>query len=258
MIYEPFAEGKSFIHHTDPRIRIVFATIFSITIALSYNFVPLSFALVISIFLVLMARLDFRQVIKRLTVIMGFTVFIWIFLPFTYEGEIIYKIGPLAATKQGITLSAQISIKSISIFLAFIALVATMPVSTLGYSLAKLKMPPKLVHLLLFNYRYIFVINQEYQRLVTAAKIRGFTPGTNIHSYKTYAYLVGMLFVRASLRAQRVFNAMKCRGFNGKFYCLQEFTVNSKAYYFSLFMITVIIIFIILTIIPEGKLIVWR
>jgi len=133
-----------------------------------------------------------------------------------------------------------------------------MPVSTLGYSLAKLKMPPKLVHLLLFNYRYIFVINQEYQRLVTAAKIRGFTPGTNIHSYKTYAYLVGMLFVRASLRAQRVFNAMKCRGFNGKFYCLQEFTVNSKAYYFSLFMITVIIIFIILTIIPEGKLIVWR
>jgi cobalt/nickel transport system permease protein len=75
----------------------------------------------------------------------------------------------------------------------------------------------------LMTYRYIFVLEQESQRLIRAAKIRGFTPGTSLHAYKTYAYLVGMLFVKASERAERVYRAMKCRGFNGRFHCLHAF-----------------------------------
>jgi cobalt/nickel transport system permease protein len=70
----------------------------------------------------------------------------------------------------------------------------------------------------------LFVIEQEYQRLVRAIKIRNFRPKTNLHSYRTYAYLVGMLFVRASERARRVHGAMICRGFHGRFYSLRQFS----------------------------------
>ena len=77
---------------------------------------------------------------------------------------------------------------------------------------------------------------EEYDRLIRAAKIRGFRPGTNIHTYKTYAYLIGMLFVRASDRANRVHQAMKCRGFNGRFYTLHAFPAHRRNLIFSLAM----------------------
>ena len=97
-----------------------------------------------------------------------------------------------------------------------------MSVATLGHTLARLRLPQKLIVLLLLTYRYVFVLDQEYQRLKRAADIRGFRPGTNLHSYRTYAYLVGMLLVRASARARRVYLAMCCRGFNGRFHTLAE------------------------------------
>ena len=119
-----------------------------------------------------------------------------------------------------------------AILLALIALIATMTFSTLGYALSRMPIPDKFVHLLLMTYRYIFVIEQEYQRLIRAVQIRGFRPRTNMHTYKTYAYIIGMLFVRSSLRADRVYKAMLCRGFKNKFYCLQEFSAGCKEWIF--------------------------
>jgi cobalt/nickel transport system permease protein len=96
--------------------------------------------------------------------------------------------------------------------------------------------PSKIIFLLLLTYRYIFVIDEEYKRLARSAKIRGFRPGTNLHTYKTYAYFVGMLFVRASTRAERVHQAMLCRGFRGRFHCLGEFSFSRMDWIFSLIM----------------------
>jgi cobalt/nickel transport system permease protein len=120
---------------------------------------------------------------------------------------------------------------------AFKAVLATMTVDTLGHTLNRLRLPDKMVHLLLITYRYLFVIEQEYQRLVRAMKIRNFRPKTNLHSYRTYAYLVGMLFVRASERARRVHSAMICRGFNGRFFSLRAFPHHPRNHVFSLCMI---------------------
>ncbi|WP_022668359.1 cobalt ECF transporter T component CbiQ [Desulfospira joergensenii] len=226
MIEEVFAAGDSPVHSIDPRSRVAVATLLSFVIALCENFSTLWAGLVLSLVLVFAARLNPREVIKRVLVIWGFLLFLWILLPLTYEGDVIYRIGKLGLTKQGFLLCAKISLKSNAIVLTFIALIATMDFSTLGYTLNFFKMPKNLVHLLLLTYRYIFVIENEYRRLIRAAKIRSFQPKTNLHTYQTYAYLVGMLFVRASTRAERVYNAMKCRGFKGEFHCLHEFSLS--------------------------------
>jgi cobalt/nickel transport system permease protein len=63
-------------------------------------------------------------------------------------------------------------------------------------------------------------------RLISALKVRGFRPGTNLHTYKTFAYLVGMLLVRSAERAERVHNAMLCRGFRGRLYSLNQFSIH--------------------------------
>jgi cobalt/nickel transport system permease protein len=54
-------------------------------------------------------------------------------------------------------------------------------------------------------------------------RIRAFRPRTNLHTYRSYAYLVGMLFVRAAARAERVHQAMRCRGFQGRFHTMAQF-----------------------------------
>jgi cobalt/nickel transport system permease protein len=222
MIEEPFANGNSFIHQIDPKLRIISAVLISVEIALFKHLPVLGCALFMAIFAIFLARLNFKCVIKRLYVIFWFLLLVWVTLPITFEGEVIYKLGSLNISRPGIILSAQISFKSISILFIFMTMISTMSINTLGRSLSALHCPSKLVHLLLMTYRYIFVIDNEYRRLQKAIKMRGFRSRTTIHSYKTYAYLIGMLFVRASYRAKRVHQAMLCRGFNGKFYSLEE------------------------------------
>jgi cobalt/nickel transport system permease protein len=58
-------------------------------------------------------------------------------------------------------------------------------------------------------------------------RIRGFIPKTNIHTYKSYAYLVGILLVRSYDRAERIHKAMLCRGFTGRYYTLSRFSVRT-------------------------------
>lgn len=223
MLREPFAVGDSSLHRLDPRIRLMAAAVFSCVVAVCREIPALLAALILSVGLVALARLRTGEVLRRLLVVNGLVVLIWAVIPFTFPGEALFRLGPFGAAREGILLAAQITLKSNAIVLAFMALVATMPLATTGHALHRLRVPDKIVHLFLMTYRYIFVLEQEYHRLVRAACIRGFQPGTNLHTYRTYAYLVGMLFVRAVERAERVRWAMLCRGFKRKFYCLQEF-----------------------------------
>ncbi len=223
MIQEPFATGVSPIHRTSPALRVVMATLFSFTAAVMHDLAGLSTALVAAGILTLLAGLPGAALIRRLAAAAGLLLLVWMVVPVTYGGTAMAYVGPLTVSQAGVRLCLEITLKALAILLAFIALVATMDAATLGHTLDRLGLPAKLVLLLLLAYRYIFVIEQEYQRLYRAARMRNFKPGTNLHTYRTYAYLVGMLFVRASERADRVHHAMKCRGFNGRFHSLADY-----------------------------------
>jgi len=233
MIAEPLAYGDSFLHRIDPRLRIAAAVLFSCTVAVFHALVALVAAGLMAGLLLALSGLDLREIRRRLAVILGFLLLLWCMLPLTYEGDIVGRIGPLNFYRPGILLSAQITLKSLAIITVFTALVATIPVNTLGQSLARLGVPAKLVYLLLMCYRYIFVIELEYHRLVAAMKIRGFRPRTTLHTYRSYAYLVGMLFVRAASRADRVYQAMRCRGFDGRFHSLATFPAHPANQWFA-------------------------
>lgn len=223
MLVESFTQGRSCIHGLDPRVRIAASAVFSCFVAVANSFTVLAIACFIALGLVLLARLDLATVGRRLSVVFGFLLLLWLILPLTYEGDPVGRLGPLVWHRPGMALAARISLKSFSILAAFTALLATMTVSTLGHALDRMGLPIKLVHLLLMCYRYIFVIEQEYRRLNAAMRIRAFRPRTSLHTYRSYAYLVGMLFVRAAARAERVHQAMLCRGFQGRFHTMARF-----------------------------------
>ena len=215
---DPVPEQKdSLIHRFDPRVRILSAAALSISAALCRHPAIAACFVGISLVLVLMSRLNAGLVLGRLKPLFWFLVMMWLFLPLTFSDDPVYRNGWLTISGAGIGLSPMITLKSAGILMIFTALIATMPVAALGTGLHQLRVPDKLVFLLLMTHRYTAVIREEYTRLIRAARFRGFRAKTNIHSYKTYAYLAGMLFVRASHRGDRVFQAMRCRGFAGKF-----------------------------------------
>lgn len=228
MIEESFVNGDSVIHCLDPRVKIIVAGVFSIIVAVSDRFGALISAIIFAMSIVLLARLPIKKVCTRLLIVNGFILLLWFFFPFTIKGKQLFTLGPLIATKEGIIYAILVTIKSNAIIVTIMALVATIPIFTMGSAMRHLYIPAKFVHLFFFTYRYIHVINMEYQRLMNAIKIRGFNPGTNMHTYKTYAYLVGMLFVKSYDRARRVRAAMLCRGFSGRFYDLSEFSFKTS------------------------------
>ena len=227
MIEEIFTHGSSVIHGLDPRVRIVAAFAFSIVVAVCDRFVALGFAVGVSVVLILIARLPLKKVLGRLIIVNGLILFLWLFLPFTFHGTPLFTVGPFTVTREGIAYAAVITLKSNAIIIALMALVATIPIFTIGRAMSHLRVPSMIAYLFLFTYRYIHVIYAEYQRLMRATKIRGFRPATNMHTYRTYAYLVGMILVKSHDRSQRVRAAMLCRGFQGRFFDLSQFAFRS-------------------------------
>ncbi|MDI6795581.1 MAG: cobalt ECF transporter T component CbiQ [Desulfatibacillaceae bacterium] len=223
MISEELAFRDSAVHRIDPRVRLVFALLLCFATALSGSFAAPLLALGCATGLVALSCLPLFTVARRLVPVNIFMLFLWLVLPFTHFGEPAFKIMGLAASKQGIELAALVTIKANTIVLFMVALVSTMSVAALGHAAHRLYFPEKLVHLLLLTYRYVFVLESEYRQLVRAAKMRSFAPASNLHTYKTYSYLAGMLLVRAHSRARRVHQAMVCRGFSGVYHCLDSF-----------------------------------
>ena len=232
MHFEEFSLGSSFIHRLDPRIKIISALLFSSVVAVVDRFPVMAAALAVSGAMLLPARLHLDRVGRRLLLVNTFVLFIWLVVPFTYHGQTLFQIGPLSASREGLRLSLAITLKSNTIVLAVIALLATSPVFTLVHALRHLYVPDKLVNLFFFTYRYFQVIHGEYLRLRSAMRIRCFQPTTNRHTYRSLAYLLGMLLVRSFDRSERVYQAMLCRGFKGRFWLLTHFTMGRADFAF--------------------------
>src|SRR5262249_17579757 len=85
------------------------------------------------------------------------------------------------------------------------------------------KVPGLLIRLILLSYRYVFVLADEFARLRIALRVRGYRNRANRHSYRTVGHVTGTLLVRSQERAERVEQAMRCRGFDGRFRSLAVF-----------------------------------
>jgi len=226
MVAEEFSLGNSLLHDLDPRIKIIVATFFSIIAAVADRAEVLLLALLFSVFSVILSGLSLIKVMRRLFVVNGFIILLWVLLPFTYPGRTLFSLGPLHASAEGIRYALSITIKSNTIILACIALLGTTPIFTLAHALRHLHVPDKLVQLLFFSYRYIHVIYLEYVRLLNAMKVRCFRPRSDLHTYKAYAHLVGMMLLKSYDRSERIYGAMLCRGFKGKFWILDHFNLK--------------------------------
>ncbi|PWE29763.1 cobalt ECF transporter T component CbiQ [Pararhodobacter marinus] len=219
-------EGAGWLDRIDPRSRILGASLFAVAVVACSRLEVLGLAFACSLALLLAARLPIRPTLKRMAAMDGFILFMLVLLPFTVPGEAIVTLWGFTASWQGLARAVEIALTANAVVLALMVLVGTMEPVTLGHALHALKMPERLVHLLMFSIRYIGTLREEYLRLRVAMKIRGFRPRTNWHTYRSYGYLVGMMLVRAVERSERILGAMKCRGFSGRITMLHSFRLT--------------------------------
>jgi cobalt/nickel transport system permease protein len=87
----------------------------------------------------------------------------------------------------------------------------TTPFSQILRVLKLLRVPGLLVTTLALMHRYLFVLADETERMRRARLSRTFTRRRRVR-WQTLATVVGQLFVRASERAERIYDAMCARG----------------------------------------------
>ncbi|WP_461210559.1 cobalt ECF transporter T component CbiQ [Desulfocurvus sp. DL9XJH121] len=233
MMDEPFTQGGSLLHRTDPRARLAAALVWSVTAALLTTASAAWAALILGGLLAGLSRPPLARLARRLAAVNVFILLLWALVPFSVPGDPVFQVLGFAATRQGFALALIVTLKSNAIVLGFIALVATIPVSDLGCALRGLRVPDKLAWLLVFTHRSVFVMAGEYQRMRQAMKIRGFTPRSNLHTYRALAYLAGMVLVRGLDRSERVHAAMLCRGFDGRFRSLNGLRATPRDFGFA-------------------------
>lgn len=200
----------------DLRLRLVAA--FIVLACLSQlQTLPVAAAALVLVALATAWRRPEARLWRRLLHVEAFLLLLFATLPFTLPGQPLVSLGPLTASVEGVERAALIAAKVSASVLVLATLLGAVEPVRLGSALRGLHVPETLVRLFVLTARYLSLIRDEARRLIEAMRVRGFRPGSNRHSWRSYGHLVGMLLVRALARAQRVEEAMLCRGYEGRF-----------------------------------------
>ncbi|MCG7587194.1 energy-coupling factor transporter transmembrane protein EcfT [Photobacterium sp. OFAV2-7] len=163
------------------------------------------------------SSMGLRAGLKRLLLIDSVIILAVLPLPFSFVGNEAVTVGSLELSVFGLAKAQDIFIKSTVSSIVMISQCHGISGLELSKALARLKVPGKFILLLQFCIRYVSVMQQEITSLRTAMLARGFGNGPTLHNWRSYGYLFGMLLVRALARADRIWFAMKCRGYKGQF-----------------------------------------
>lgn len=98
---------------------------------------------------------------------------------------------------------------------ASLLLVSLCGMAGIAQSLRALHVPQIIVAQLVMTFRYLETLTQEAGRILLAHQLRA--PGRRNVSLKHWAPMVGQWLLRSIRRADRVYQAMRCRGFRGTF-----------------------------------------
>jgi cobalt/nickel transport system permease protein len=218
------AAPSSPIHRLDPRWKLAGLLPAVCAITLIRQPGPALAALVLSMVLVLIARLPLRWYAIRLSAALALPAFFVLWLPFVHQpGDSLREVAGVVLSDTGVLRGLTLLMKAASIVSVILVLLGTAPVHDSLKAAQSLRMPGWLVHLVLMSYRYVGLLGEEFMRLRTALRVRGYRNRACLHSYRTVGQVAGTLLVRGHERSERVAQAMRCRGFDGRFRSLLAF-----------------------------------
>lgn len=196
-LIDRYSHLESPIHKLDPRAKLLGIFILLFSTVLLRDLTSCLLSLTISISLLLMTRIPLRFVFEQLKygLIFIFAISITMFI-FGHEPFKVF----LRATSA-----------LILIFVAF----STSRFDVSIKALNGIGFPNILTQILMFTYRYIFVLAEEYEKLSTSLKLKNFEWKTSKRTLETVGKLIATLFIRSYERSENVYKAMIMRGYTG-------------------------------------------
>ncbi|MDW7645333.1 MAG: cobalt ECF transporter T component CbiQ [Desulfuromonadales bacterium] len=229
---DDLAARQSPLHRLDPRAKVLTTLIFVVTVASfgKYQVAALLPFLLFPLGQIAVAGLPLTTFIRRLLFIAPFVLFITILNP-VLDREILLQAGPLAVSGGWLSL-ASILLRFVLTIGAALVLIATTGFPGVCRALEQLGAPRIFTMQLLFLYRYIFVLIEEGLRLFRARALRSF--GKKGLEWRVYALMTGQLLMRSLQRAERIHQAMRCRGFDGKLPAMHQARFGRQEVLFTL------------------------
>ncbi len=210
-----YASLDSPVHRFDPRTKIATFTLLVFSFVFIQEITIALFALFFSILLLLVSKLPIRFILKRVQVVLIFVLPLLIIMPLTVKGTELFSVFGISATREGLWYASLIVIRSMAAVILILTMLGSMRFDTTIKALYTLKVPKTLVQMLMFTYRYIFVIIDEFLSMWQAMSAKGFNPRTNMYGLSVMGNMVGMLIVKSYERGERVYQAMISRGYTG-------------------------------------------
>jgi cobalt/nickel transport system permease protein len=211
------------LHGLDPRWRLAALLLAACGAIAMQSLPPVLTALAAALLLVLLARLPWRWVALRLGAALLLPAFLVMWLPFTSQPGAVVELGGVVMSVTGLARGIALVAKAATVVSLVLVLLATAPLQDTFKAAQSLRIPGWLVHLALLSHRYIVLFAEEFGRLRIALRVRGYRNRASAHSYRTIGQVAGTLLVRGHERAERVAQAMRCRGFDGRFRALHDF-----------------------------------
>lgn len=206
--------GDSAVHRLAPEAKVAGLVAFVVAVALTPRHAVAAFAIdaVALGIVVAVARLRLRLVLARLVVIVPFLTFA-VLVPFIAGGDHVDVLG-VSLSRDGLWAAFNVTVKATLGATASIVLAATTPVPDVIRGLNRLRLPPVLVGIVAFMFRYLDLLVDQTRRMRNAMVARGHDPRW-LWQAGPIASSAGTLFVRTYERGERVHQAMLARGYVG-------------------------------------------
>ncbi len=210
---EKISQGESIIHSLNPISKIIVTLVFLLAVASvdKYDVSLLIGFVFYPVILIELADIPKKALLKRIAVTFPLCICMGI-SNLILDKNILFYVKNIPVT-YGMLSCISIIIKVIFMVTSVYILVATTSMEEIFYSLKKMKIPKIIVVQFLLSYRYISVILKETITMYNAYSLRsGDVKGIKFEHMGAF---LGQILLKSFSRAEEIYMAMKCRGFDG-------------------------------------------
>ena len=217
--------ADSVIHKLDPRVKLIGTFAFLLSLFLGKGIISYAIATVFLAVVIKLSKVPFKMIIKGLKAIIIVLMITVSFNLFLTNGEVLFQLGFLKITKEGIEVAFFMGLRLIYLVVgASLMTLTTTPndltdglESVLG-PLNKLKVPVHEISMMMsIALRFIPILMEETDRIMKAQRARGadFETGNLIQKAKAMVPLLVPLFISSFRRANDLAMAMEARCYRG-------------------------------------------
>ncbi|WP_373219273.1 energy-coupling factor transporter transmembrane protein EcfT [Ruminococcus sp. 5_1_39BFAA] len=217
--------ADSILHRLDPRTKFMGTLAFIISVFLFHTFPGYAVATIFLAAMIALSKVPVKFIFKGLKAIFMLLIITVIFNIILTPGEVLWKLGFLKITKEGLTLAGTMAIRLVYLVIGSSIMTLTTTPNQLTDGLERLLRPLNKIHvpvheismMMSIALRFIPILLEETDKIMKAQIARGadFENGNLIQKAKNMVPLLVPLFISAFRRANDLAMAMEARCYHG-------------------------------------------